>query len=32
MQLEFTPEILEGLNSERYRHPIPLGQQRMEAL
>lgn len=32
MQLEFTPEILEELNSERYRHPIPLVQRRMEAL
>ena len=32
MQLEFTPEILEVLNYERYRHPIPLVQRRMEAL
>jgi transposase len=31
-QLEFTPEILEELNSERYRHPLPLGQRRLEAL
>jgi len=32
MQLEFTPEILEVLNYERYRHPLPLVQRRMEAL
>jgi transposase len=32
MQLEFTPAILEVLNSERYRHPLPLVQRRMEAL
>jgi transposase len=32
MQLEFTPEILDELNSERYRHPMPLVQRRMEAL
>jgi len=32
MQLEFTPEILEELNYERYRHPLPLVQRRMEAL
>jgi transposase len=32
MQLEFTPEILEVLNYERYRHPLPLGQRRREAL
>ena len=32
MQLEFTPAILEVLNYERYRHPIPLVQRRMEAL
>ena len=32
MQLEFTPEILEALNYERYRHPMPLVQRRMEAL
>jgi DNA-binding NarL/FixJ family response regulator len=31
-QLEFTPEILEVLNYERYRHPVALGQRRMEAL
>jgi transposase len=32
MQLEFTPAILDELNYERYRHPIPLVQRRMEAL
>ena len=32
MQLEFTPVILEELNYERYRHPLPLVQRRMEAL
>ena len=25
MQLEFTPEILEELNYERYRHPFAVG-------
>ena len=30
--LELTPEILEVLNHERYHHPIPLVQRRMEAL
>jgi transposase len=32
MQLEFTPESLDELNYERYRHPLPLVQRRMEAL
>jgi transposase len=32
MQVEFTPEILAVLNYERYRHPLPLVQRRMEAL
>jgi transposase len=32
MQLEFPPEILEELNYERYRHPLPIVQRRMEAL
>jgi hypothetical protein len=32
MQLEFTPVIQESLNYERYHHPLPLVQQRMEAL
>jgi transposase len=32
MQLEFTPAIQETLNYERYHHPMPLVQRRMEAL
>ena len=32
MQLAFTPESLKALNYERYRHPLPLVQRRMEAL
>jgi transposase len=32
MQLEFTPAIQEILNYERYHHPMPLVQRRMEAL
>jgi len=32
LQLEFSPEVLEELNYERYRHPLPLVQRRMEAL
>lgn len=31
-QLEFTPEIIEALNYERYYHPVPLVQRRMEVL
>jgi len=31
-QLEFTPEIQEILNEERYEHPVPLVQRRMEVL
>jgi hypothetical protein len=31
-QLEFTPEIQEALNYERYHHPVPLVQRRMEVL
>jgi len=31
-QLEFTSEIRETLNHERYRHPVPLVQRRMEVL
>ncbi len=31
-RLEFTPEIREALNYERYNHPVPLVQRRMEAL
>jgi len=32
IQLEFTPEIQAALNHERYRHPVPLVQRRMEVL
>jgi hypothetical protein len=32
IQLEFTPEIQETLNYERYHHPLPLVQRRMEVL
>lgn len=32
IQLEFTPEIQATLNTERYQHPIPLVQRRMETL
>jgi transposase len=32
MQLEFSPKDLEELNYERYRHPLPMVQRRMEAL
>ena len=32
MQLEFTPAILEELNYERFHHPVPLVQRRMEAV
>jgi len=31
-RLEFTPEIRATLNYERYHHPIPLVQRRMEVL
>ena len=31
-RLEFTPEIQEALNYERYHHPVPLVQRRMEVL
>ena len=30
--IEFTPEIIDTLNHERYHHPVPLVQRRMEAL
>jgi transposase len=30
--LEFTPAIQEALNYERYHHPVPLVQRRMEVL
>ena len=32
IQLEFTPEIIEGLDYERFHHPVPLVQRRMEVL
>lgn len=32
IQLEFTPEIQEKLNYERYHYPVPLVQRRMEVL
>ena len=32
IQLEFTPEIQESLSYERYHHPVPLVQRRMEVL
>ena len=32
IQLELTPEILKELHYERYNHPAPLVQRRMEAL
>ena len=32
LQLKFTPEIQEELNYERYHHPVPLVQRRMEVL
>jgi transposase len=32
IQLTFTPEIQEALNYERYHHPVPLVQRRMEVL
>jgi len=32
IQLDFTPEIREALHYERYHHPVPLVQRRMEAL
>jgi len=30
--IQFTPEIIETLNYERYHHPVPLVQRRMEVL
>lgn len=32
LQLKFTPEIQKALNYERYHHPVPLVQRRMEVL
>ena len=31
-RIEFTSEIIDTLNYERYHHPVPLVQRRMEAL
>ena len=31
-RLKFTPEIREALHDERYHHPVPLVQRRMEVL
>ena len=30
IQLTFTPEIQEELNYQRYHHPVPMVQRRME--
>ena len=32
IQLKFTSEIMEIINYERYHHPVPLVQRRMEVL
>jgi transposase len=32
IELEFTSEIIEEINYERYHHPVPLVQRRMEVL
>ena len=32
IQLSFTPEIQEELNYQRYHHPVPMVQRRMEVL
>ena len=32
MQLKFSPEVITIFNNERYSHPVPLVQRRMEAL
>jgi transposase len=32
IELHFTPEIIALINEERYRHPLPIVQRRMEAL
>ena len=32
IRLKFTPEVIATLNDERYSHPVPLVQRRMEAL
>lgn len=32
VELEFSPEVLEEIHYQRYNHPAPLVQRRMEAL
>jgi len=32
VELKFSPEVLEEIQYQRYRHPAPLVQRRMEAL
>ena len=32
MQMKFSPEVITIFNDERYSHPVPLVQRRMEAL
>ena len=32
MQMKFSPEVIAIFNDERYDHPVPLVQRRMEAL
>ena len=32
MRMEFTPDVIEVLNYERYNHPVPMVQRRMESL
>ncbi len=32
IELQFTPEIIETLNYERYHHLVPMVQRRMEVL
>jgi transposase len=32
IELNFTPEMIAIINEERYRHPLPIVQRRMEAL
>jgi transposase len=32
IELHFTPETIATINEERYRHPLPIVQRRMEAL
>ena len=32
MQFEFTPEVVALFNEERYSHPVPVVQRRMEAM